>query len=120
MKPFLRGNYTAYKSDPGLKLSLQDYLLVNGEWQQTFRINGMSCRGRFVAMMGRIFDIKFDKKTCSVPKGVYVFNNVDYDFVDHVFMLTRDYGRVLRKVTVFSNTGTSVCLEFEAVVTAKT
>ncbi|XP_073948738.1 uncharacterized protein [Choristoneura fumiferana] len=118
-KNLLRGNYTALRPDASLKLSVQDYFLVNGSRQMIFGVKNLSCRSQLVAMMGKVFGVSFNKKTCSVPKGTYLFSNIDYDFVDHVYTLTRDYGTVLRIVEGSSKRGTMVCLEFEVVVTPK-
>ncbi|GBP54465.1 hypothetical protein EVAR_47334_1 [Eumeta japonica] len=87
-----------------------------GAIQNILDFKNITCRNTFAKLILKVFNISYNKKTCIVPKGKYVFTEIDIMKLSEGFnlVLGRGYGIYRCEFKVNGRTKDSMALCFLA------
>ncbi|KAJ8711507.1 hypothetical protein PYW07_008749 [Mythimna separata] len=114
-KNMLSGNLTVLKDIKDVKIKVNSYSWKNDKWRQYQSFNNLDCHGTMLYFSFGALRIKYDRKRCMFFKGFYSFGNIDVNQMQHIWVSSMPYGRVLWRVDSYTNGGLFVCKEFDTV-----
>ncbi|XP_053617766.1 uncharacterized protein LOC128679503 [Plodia interpunctella] len=92
-RTLLRGNLTVVRVDPQLWLSSKGFILAGDKYEAIYVARAVGCNG----VLMRIFKIGLNVqhlKGC-VPKGMYLYKDVDFNAIQQTWTKTLKYGSYL-------------------------
>ncbi|XP_030021889.1 uncharacterized protein LOC115441299 [Manduca sexta] len=111
----LKGNLTVTKEIRIKKINIKAYYWEFGRWNTQYIMNNMGCNSVFLPMVVKVTQVKLNTDTCKFLKGSNVFQGLDVNEMQHVWMSTQEYGRIMWLAEFFSHAGSIFCWEFETV-----
>nr|XP_021205478.2 uncharacterized protein LOC110385681 [Bombyx mori] len=111
----IRFNVTVLRESFSKQLKVKGYHWENGKWKIHSLVNNLACNIIFKTTVSVVTGMKFDKKTCKFFKGAYVFD-FDIDRIEHMWIKTQEYGRIMWRLESFSSAGLINCWEYETLV----
>lgn len=114
-KTLINGNVTVNVSEPTKDYlwKFMGFLEKNGKMKKVIEKKGFNCKHPVAFAYLLTANVTFDRESCIIRKGLYKFENIDADVLDHSFNIIplRMPGNFRWIINMYSTKGTVFCFE---------